>query len=248
MRIPLTKAREPKTASMTFFNHILELRRRIFICIIAILIGACVAYVFAPNVIRWIADFYVQASHQKDAMLSQTSVLDGFLLRIKVATYGGFVLASPVWLMQIWRFVTPGLKPKEKRYAIPFIVSSILLFLLGGFIAILTLTKALDFLLTSGGVEYFQVINASGYVTFVVLMFIAFGISFEFPVLLIFLLLARVIKTKQLSRWRRGAILIIVIFAAVITPSQDPYSLFLMAVPMYIFYEASIIIGRILKR
>ena len=84
--------------------------------------------------------------------------------------------------------------------------------------------------------------------TFVVLMFIAFGLSFEFPVLLCFLLIARVIKTKQLSSWRRAAILIIVIFAAVITPSQDPYSLFLMAVPMYIFYEASIIFGRIIKR
>lgn len=248
MRIPLTKSKEPKTASMTFFNHILELRRRIFICILGVFVGACIAYIFAPDLIKWIADFYIKASNQKNAKLTQTSVLDGFMLRIKVATYGGLVLASPVWLFQLWRFVTPGLNPKEKKYAIPFILSSILLFLGGGVISLFTLTKALDFLLSSGGVDYFEVINASGYVSFVVLMFVAFGLSFEFPVLLIFLLIARVIKTKQLSKWRRGAILIIVIFAAVITPSQDPYSLFLMAVPMYIFYEASILIGRILKR
>lgn len=123
-----------------------------------------------------------------------------------------------------------------------------MLFVAGGIVSLLTLQKALSFLLTSGGVDYFEVINASGYVAFVVLMFLAFGLSFEFPVVLVFLLIARVIKVSQLKSWRRGAILIIIIFAAVITPSQDPYSLFLMAVPMYIFYEGSIIIGRILKR
>lgn len=243
-----SKTTKKSNANMPFFSHIAELRKRIFICIIAIVLGACIAYIFAPSAIRWIADFYIEASKQKGAKLSQTSVLDGFLLRIKVATYGGIIIASPVWLFQIWRFVTPGLNPKEKKFAIPFILCSIALFLTGGAISLFTLSKALDFLLTSGGVDYNQVINASGYVTFVVLMFLAFGLSFEFPVLLVFLLLARVIKTKQLKSWRRGAILLIIIFAAVITPSQDPYSLFLMAVPMYIFYEASIIIGRILKR
>ena len=79
-------------------------------------------------------------------------------------------------------------------------------------------------------------------------MIVAFGIAFEFPVLLVFLLLARIITTRQLRAWRRWAIVVIVTFAAVITPSQDPYSLFFMAVPMYIFYEASILIGRALKR
>ncbi|HEX7521351.1 MAG TPA: twin-arginine translocase subunit TatC, partial [Acidimicrobiia bacterium] len=86
------------------------------------------------------------------------------------------------------------------------------------------------------------------YLSLVGLMIVAFGISFEFPVVLMFLLLAHVLTTVQLRRWRRPAILIIVIFAAVITPSQDPYSLFFMAVPMYIFYELCILIGRILKR
>ena len=243
-----TKANESNDSTMPFLSHFAELIKRVFICFIAVILGACVAYIFAPNIIKWIAEFYTHASKQKGAKLSQTAVLDGFLLRIKVATYGGLIFASPVWLYQLWRFITPGLKRKEKRYVIPFILTSILLFLFGGAVSIFTLTKALDFLLTSGGVDYNQVINASGYVTFVVLMFIAFGLSFEFPVLLCFLLIARVIKTKQLSSWRRAAILIIVIFAAVITPSQDPYSLFLMAVPMYIFYEASIIFGRIIKR
>lgn len=234
-------------STMSFFSHLLELRKRLFISIAAVIFGAVIGYVLAPGIIEWIAEFYIEASKQ-NRPLTQTTVLDGFVLRIKVASYVGIVISSPVWLFQLWRFITPGLAPKEKRYVIPFIITSVLLFIMGGIVSLLTLTKALSFLLDSGGVEYFQVINASSYVTFVVLMFIAFGISFEFPVVLVFLLIARVLKTSQLKSFRRGAILIIVIFAAVITPSQDPYSLFLMVIPMYIFYEISIIIGRILKR
>lgn len=237
-----------ENAKMSFFAHLLELRKRLMICILAVVVGGVVGYVIAPYVIRWIADFYIEASNQKNAQLTQANVLDGFLLRVKVASYAGIVLASPVWLWQLWRFITPGLAPKEKRYAIPFLLSSIFLFILGGCVALLTLTKALTFLLESGGVEYFQVINATSYVTFVALMFVAFGISFEFPVVLVFLLMARIITTQHLKSFRRGAILTIVIFAAVITPSADPYSLFLMAIPMYLFYEIAIIIGRIMKR
>jgi sec-independent protein translocase protein TatC len=243
----MSKEKNPD-ASMTFFGHILELRKRLMIAIAGIGLGACVAFVFAPTFIDWIADFYVQASTQDNAQLTQTTVLDGFILRVKVATYGGIVIAAPIWMWQLWRFITPGLAAKEKRYAIPFLVSSIFLFFLGGVVSLITLTKALSFLLNSGGVEYFEVIGASSYVNFVVLMFVAFGISFQFPVVLVFLLIARVLTTQQLKSFRRGAILIILIFAAVITPSQDPYSLFLMVVPMYLFYEISIIIGRILKR
>ena len=235
-------------AKMSFFSHLLELRKRLMISVAAIIVGGLVAYAFAPWAIRWIADFYIEVSNQQDAQLAQTTVLDAFVLRVKVATYGGIVVASPVWMFQLWRFITPGLAAKEKRYAIPFVFASVTLFLMGGVVAFMTLTKALGFLLDSGGVEYFQVISATSYVSFVTLMFIGFGVSFQFPVVLVFLLLARIIKTSQLKSFRRGAILIIVIFAAVITPSADPYSLFLMAIPMYLFYEISIIIGRILKR
>ena len=235
-------------AKMSFMQHLLELRKRLMICVAAVIVGGIVGYVIAPMLINWLAEFYVTASKQNNAQLAQSTVLDGFVLRIKVATYAGIVLACPIWLFQLWRFITPGLAPKEKKFAIPFLLSSICLFCMGGAVAFLTLTKALTFLLTSGGVEYFQVIDATGYITFVSLMVVAFGISFEFPVVLVFLLLVKIINTRQLRSFRRGAILIIVIFAAVITPSQDPYSLFLMAIPMYLFYEISIIIGRLMKR
>ena len=111
-----------------------------------------------------------------------------------------------------------------------------------------TLEPALDFLLNIGGSDLKALLTADRYISLVALMIVAFGLSFEFPVVLMFLLLARVITTQQLRQWRRWAIVAIIVFAAVITPSQDPYSLFAMAIPMYLFYEAVIIIGRLLKR
>jgi sec-independent protein translocase protein TatC len=233
---------------MTVVEHLTELRRRIIVCIIAITLAAIVVYVFSLEVIRFLIEYYEDATDgQRDALIF-TGPLDAFATRIKVATYGGFALALPVWLFQLWRFITPGLNPNEKRYAVPFVLTSVLLFAAGGLVALLTLPKALDFLLNIGGSELEPLLTADRYLSLVTLMIIAFGVAFEFPVVLTFLLLARVIDTAQLRRWRRATIVIIVIFAAVITPSQDPYSLLFMAGPMYLFYELCIIIGRVMKR
>jgi sec-independent protein translocase protein TatC len=233
---------------MTVVEHLSELRRRIIISVIAVSIAAIVCFIFSESIIRFFVNYYRDATHGQKNALIFLGPLDAFLTRIKIATYGGIVLALPVWLFELWRFITPGLNPNEKRYAVPFIVSSILLFALGAYIALLTLPKALEFLLDIGGSQLRPELTADKYLGLVSLMIVAFGVAFEFPVVLVFLLLARVLTTQQLRRWRRPAILIIVVFAAVITPSQDPYSLFAMAIPMYIFYELSIIIGRILKR
>jgi sec-independent protein translocase protein TatC len=206
-------------------------------------------FVFAPSIIHWLIQFYNDAAPKgtPDKFIF-TGPLDAFATRLKIATYGGIVLAMPVWLWELWRFITPGLNPKEKKYAVPFVLSSIVLFVLGGVVALLTLQPALQFLLKIGGSDLQPLLTADKYISLVSLMILAFGLAFEFPVVLMFLLIARVLSTAQLRKWRRMAIVIIVAFAAVITPSQDPYSLFAMAIPMYIFYEACIIIGRIMKR
>ena len=233
---------------MTVVEHLAELRRRIIICLIAVTLAAIVVYIFSLDIIRFLITYYEDATKGEREALIFTGPLDAFATRLKVATYGGIVLALPVWLFQLWRFITPGLNPREKRYAVPFVASSIALFALGGFVALLTLPKALDFLLNIGGNELEPLLTADRYLSLVTLMIVAFGVAFEFPVVLTFLLIARVITTAQLRGWRRGAIVIIVIFAAFITPSQDPYSLLFMAVPMYLFYEMCIIIGRVMKR
>jgi sec-independent protein translocase protein TatC len=248
LRFLRRRPRRTPDAQMTIVEHLAELRRRIFISLLAVVAAAIVCFIFSNSIIKFLLEYYKQATHGKQSKLIFTGPLDAFLVRLKVATYGGIVLAVPVWLWQLWRFVTPGLHPKEKRYAVPFILSSVLLFALGGWVALLTLTKALDFLVNVGGSSLQPLLAADKYLSLVGLMVVAFGISFEFPVVLMFLLLAHVLSTAQLRRWRRITIVVIVVFAAVITPSQDPYSLFFMAVPMYVFYEACILIGRLLDR
>jgi len=233
---------------MTVVEHLSELRYRIMVSIAAVAVGAIVCYIFAPNIIGWFLDFYRNATNGKRNAFIFTGPIDAFATRLKVATYGGIVLATPVWLWQLWRFITPGLNPKEKRYAVPFLISSIVLFALGGVVALLTLQPALSFLLTAGGSELQPLLTADKFIGLVALMIVAFGVAFEFPVVLTFLLIARVISTRQLRQWRRWAIVGIFAFSAVITPSQDPYSLFLMAIPLCIFDEGCIIIGRFMKR
>lgn len=238
-------ALETSTA-MTVVEHLTELRRRIFICLIAVVVGAVVCFIFFGTILDVLLDPYTEITGKKSLIF--TDPLEAFSTRLRVSGYGGLVLASPVVLWQLWRFITPGLYAKEKRYAVPFLLSSIALFLLGGFVAYATLPRALEFLLTIGGDELTPLLTAGKYLSLVSLMAIAFGVAFEFPVVLTFLLLARVLSTAQLRRWRRWVIIGIVTFAAVITPSADPYSQLLMAGPMYIFYEVVIIIGRLLKR
>jgi sec-independent protein translocase protein TatC len=245
---------EPSHGRMTLIEHLTELRRRIVICAIAIAIGAIIGFILYSRTLHLLSHPYEEVTkHRKGCpsggcRLVATDPLAPFIVRLKVSTYSGLVIALPVVLWQLWRFITPGLNPKEKKYAIPFILSSIVLFLMGGAVAWLTFPKALDFLIKIGGGDISTFFTADKYLTFVSLMIIAFGVSFEFPVVLVFLMLARVLKTSTLRKYRRHAIVGITAFAAVITPSQDPYSLFFMAAPMYLFYEGSILIGRMLKR
>jgi len=240
---------------MSLIDHLVELRHRIIVCAIAVAVGALVMFILFPQVLHFLETPYRNVTANRGSCgpdgcdLIATDPLAPFLVRLKVAGYGGLAIALPVVMWEIWRFVVPALHPHERRYAIPFVVSVVVLFLLGCLMAWFTVNKALEFLLVgSVGGQIQPFVTADKYLTLIVLMFLAFGVAFEFPVLLVFLLLARVVNTQQLRHARRWAILGITIFAAVITPSQDPFSLLLMAIPLYIFYEASILIGRVLKR
>ena len=233
---------------MSMLDHLGELRNRILVSMAAVAVGAIVAFIFSESIIKFLVQYYKDASHNGNAKLLNLSPVDGFVIRLKVATYGGIVLALPVWLYQLWRFVTPGLNPKEKKYAIPFVASAIVLFALGALVAFLTLEPALKFLIDVGGSSQQASYTSEKYLSLISLMIVAFGASFEFPVVLVFLLIAHVVKVEQLQHARRWAVVGIFLFAAVITPSQDPYSLFFMAIPMCLFYEGAIIIGRILRR
>jgi sec-independent protein translocase protein TatC len=231
---------------MPLVAHLTELRRRLIISVIALVVGAVIGFVLYNHILNILISPYREVTHNDKFVFFDP--LEAFATRLKVAAWSGAFLASPVVLWELWRFITPGLHRNEKRYAIPFIVASILLFVLGGVVAMITFKPALSFLIGVGGNNLTPLFSASKYLSLVMLMIIAFGVAFEFPILLVFLELAGVVTSQRLRKWRRPAIVIIVTVAAVITPSQDPYSLFAMAVPMYIFYEGSILIGRLLKK
>jgi len=239
------KKKDENTGTMSVVDHLRELRDRVIWSLIAIAVGAVICFIFFGPIIHLMVQPYRDATGKG---LIFTQPLEAFMTRIKVAAYGGFVVASPVVFFHLWRFITPGLNPKEKKYAIPFVASSVILFVGGSMVAVITFPKALNFLLGVGGKDLDPLLSAGSYLTLVFLMILAFGISFEFPIVMMFLLLARILTTQQLRKVRKYAFLGIVIFAAVITPSQDPISLFAMAVPMYLLYEISIILGRLLKR
>jgi sec-independent protein translocase protein TatC len=231
---------------MSLVEHLTELRRRLIVSALALAVAAVVVFLLYNRVIHVLIAPYKSVTGKSKLLI--TDPLEGFATRLKIAAWGGVFLASPVILWELWRFITPGLHKHEKRYAIPFIISSILLFALGGAVAMLTFKPALKFLVGVGGHNLETFFSPSKYLSLIMLMILAFGVAFEFPILLVFLELAGVVPSQRLRKWRRPAIVIIVTVAAVITPSQDPYSLFAMAIPMYIFYEGAIVIGRILKK
>ncbi len=231
---------------MSLVEHLTELRRRLIICAVALLVGGIIAFVLYNRILSVLIGPYTDITHKKRLLI--TDPLEGFATRLKIAGWGGLTLASPVVLWQLWRFITPGLHKKEKRYAIPFITASIVLFLMGAAVAMLTFKPALKFLIGVGGTDLDPMFTPSKYLSLITLMILAFGIAFEFPILLVFLELAGVVPSQKLRKWRRPAVVVIVTVAAVITPSQDPYSLFAMAIPMYVFYEGAIVVGRVLKK
>lgn len=231
---------------MPLMAHLSELRRRLIFSVVALAGGAILAFALYDQILGFLIRPYTEITGKTDFVILDP--LEGFAARLKVAAWGGAFFASPVVLWQLWRFITPGLYKNEKRFAIPFVVSSVLLFALGAALALFTFPQALRFLIGVGGSNVEPLFSPGRYLSLITLMMVAFGVAFEFPILLIFLQLANVVTSQRLRSWRRPALVIVVALAAVITPSQDPYSLFAMAGPMYLFYEGSILVGRLLKK
>lgn len=246
---------------MTLVEHLTELRRRLVISVLAIAFGMVVVTAFYNDVIQWLVEPYCSAFHEDpeftaggdrlpdDCQLLQTDPMEGFNVRIKTTTYGAIAVAMPILLWQIWRFIAPGLYDNEKRYATPFVASGLLLFFLGAGLAYWTLPNALEFLGDIGGGGLFEQQYQPGkYFQLVTYMMLAFGVGFEFPIVLVFLQLAGILKPGTLRRVRRYAYVGITVLVAVITPSGDPISMLALSVPMVVFYEISILVGGWLTR
>jgi sec-independent protein translocase protein TatC len=256
--IPKWMRRTPREhdGSMTLVEHLQELRFRLVISVAAITAGAILGWFLFDPVLNLIQTPYCdywetvpRASRPtQDCTLFFFGALEGVIAKLKLVGFMGLFFALPVVLFQMWRFVVPGLTQRERRLSIPFVLCSMFLFLLGAAFAYWTLPKALEFLLGFAGTQFAPLLTADKYLSFVMLVALSFGLAFEFPIALVFLQMAGVVTSRQLRDWRRGAILAIALFAAIITPSADPYTMLAMTIPMVLFYEAAIIIGRIMKK
>ena len=241
---------------MTVVQHLDELRTRLIISVLAITVMSVFGFVFFDAIFQQIRDPYCRAleSIPPESRLTEgcglafTSPVDPFLTRLKVGFFSGFFLSLPVVLYQLWRFIVPGLTKRERRMGIPFVLSSVALFSAGIAFAMAVIPRGLAFLLSFGGEGFTVFLTVDRYLSFLILLVLVFALSFEFPLLLVFLASVRVINTAQMRHWRRYAYMGTAIFAAIATPTQDPYTMLLMWIPLVAFYEAAIVVARLLKR
>jgi sec-independent protein translocase protein TatC len=242
-----TAERASPEQGMTLVEHLTELRTRLIISVVAVAIGVLAGFILYQQIFDILIQPYKDIADNHRTLtggrLLQTDPLEGFSIRMRTSLYAGIAFAMPVLLWQIWRFVSPGLYANEKRYAVPFVVSALVLFVLGATLAYFTLPRAFDFLINIGGEGFVTGYTAGKYFKLVTYMMLAFGIGFEFPIVLIFFQMAGIVETDTLRRARRFAIVGICILVAVITPSGDPISMLMLSVPMVIFYELAILIG-----
>lgn len=235
--------------TMPLVEHLYELRRRLAISLLAVTVAAVVCFLLWEPLYALLRQPYCSTPQgSRDCHLFSLGLFDQFKVRMRVAAIGGVIASSPVWLYQLGAFITPGLHKQERRYALGFLLASLAFFLMGCVFAFLTIAHGLQFLLTIGGGGVVTLLSVQSYLSFITLCLVAFGVAFEFPVLVLFLHVVGVLSADRLRRSRRGVIFGIAVGAAVITPSQDPVTFLAMALPLWVFYELCIVIARVRER
>jgi sec-independent protein translocase protein TatC len=232
---------------MPILDHLRELRRRVIVIVLIIVAGAVVGwYAYGPilDVLRHpycsVPAKYRFTPNGQGCVLIYHGVLDGFTTRLKVSVIAGAVLTGPLWLYQIWAFITPGLRKNERKYTMIFVAASTVLFAAGMSLAYVVLSKGLRLLLEQAGYGTQAQLTVGDYISFVTLMLVIFGAAFELPLLVVMANFVGVLPAALLRKSRRIGIFLIFLFAAVATPSTDPFTMCAMAVPMVILFEIAI--------
>lgn len=229
----------------SILSHLVELRSRLIKVAVAVVVGSVVALIFDDFLIEVLNRPYFEARPEGSLQALEPGEEFGVLMR--VGLFGGIMLASPVILYHLWAFVAPALTKREKKWVIPIVTSFFLLFSGGVLFGYTLLPRALDALLgIFEGVSNDLLIGP--YYSFVLRLLLAFGLSFQMPIFLFALAAAGVVTAEQLARGRRWAILLIVVAAAAVTPTGDPLTLALMAVPLYVLYELTLLLVRLVLR
>lgn len=258
MKIPFRQnaeseeSRAQALAEMTLLGHLTELRKRLIRSVLAIVVGAIIVFIFQERILLFLeapyCEFQLSTTDLERCTFLNTDPLEALSVVLTLSGYGGLLLALPIVLYQMGRFVMPGLYPNEKRMLIPFVAISFVLLALGMLVAFLLMPRSLAVLQSFGVDSFTPLYRPSQYIGFFVKMLVAFGFAAEFPLILIFLQLVGVVRPDQLAANRRIAAVAVVVLGAIITPTGDPFNLAVVSVPMYLFYELAIVVGRILLR
>ena len=238
----MTKGENPERVG-SMLEHLDELRRRLTRVVIAIAIGFAIALVFYEELWDILRAPYDQIYDQD---LQSILPAEPFSVAMRVAGFGGLILATPYLVAQVWGFVAPALTPKEKRWAVPIVLALTALFATGVVFAYNVLPRALDVLGGFLQVDYQPTIGQ--YTTFALRFLAVFGLTFQFPVFLFAAAAMGAISLDQLRKGRRWAVLVIVVIAAAATPTGDAFTLATLAVPLYLLYELTILIVRLVVR
>jgi len=244
----------PSDGTMTLIEHLRELRNRVFKSVIAVVIATIAAFFFYDQLFELLTKPFTTVVNDLaeeeglNAELTLTGVADAFTLQIKTCLVAGLIIASPIWLYQIWAFIVPGLHPRERKWTRVFAAIAGPLFLLGVAVGYYVLPKGLSILLDFTPADVSNLIEVSRYLSFILRMLLVFGVSFEIPMFVVLLNLAGVVTGRQLGRVRAWIILGTFVFAAVATPSTDPISMLFLAFPMTLLFMLSEVIARFIDK
>ncbi|MEX2290922.1 MAG: twin-arginine translocase subunit TatC [Mycobacteriales bacterium] len=241
---------------MALAEHLRELRNRLAVSLLALAVCVVVALLLREHIFDLLKRPYCETEVARQAAARTGNQCDLYAfgpfeqlaVSLRVALIAAVLASAPVWLYQLGAFITPALHRREKQYAAAFLAASLVLFSTGIVFAYFTISRGLQFLLSFGGEGIVTLPSIQSYLSFVTLTLLAFGVAFLFPVLVLFLNIVGVFPAARMRSWRRGMIVGIAVAAAVLTPSQDPFTFLAMALPLYGLYEGCIVLARVRER
>ena len=229
--------------SMTLIEHIYELRNRLAKACLAIVVGTAIAYVFADDVQAFVVQpycDYARAQSVTDACeMMARGVLDAFMLQLKIALYVGLAISAPIWLYQLWAFVAPGLHRHERRYTYAFATVATPLFAAGMWLGFELVSRSIPIFLGLTP-DLRLTLDITGYFDFVTLVMVVFGLGLQLPLLVLMLNFAGVLSARRMLGWWRPAVLLMFLFAALVTPTPDPFGMTILALAIAALYFAAV--------
>ncbi|WP_308166213.1 MULTISPECIES: twin-arginine translocase subunit TatC [Actinomadura] len=233
---------------MPLMEHLRELRNRLIKSILALVIGAIIGWLLFDPVWDVLKQPYCSLPQSRVVDKDQCSlfvngIFSSFFLKLKISCIIGAVISSPVWLYQIWAFVAPGLYQKERRWTYTFMGAAVPLFFIGSALAYVTVDKGLAIFLGFVADDVKPLITVDSYLSYVLTMLLVFGLTFELPLFVVILNLAGVLSSSRIRKSQRVAIFGIFAFAAVATPSADPFTMLALALPTVVLFEIAALLA-----